>query len=719
MPPKRPTEKWQLNYQLQSTADPSLIINSKKIWQDNEDRAFLMKTHEDPSKRALADLARVAPLSKQFEQNFDSVIYSDIMLSAHDAHIFLSNTLLLQNQGLAMQLPPWWLEKRKLSATMKIKKVVGGLLSMSSIIEYDWRLSLGNEEVTEDEIKKLAALKSPLVQLRGQWIEVRSEDLEKALSYEKKKAHTQELTLFDALRLSLAQEDRETTIAVSQIKAEGPIADLFLKARNPEKASLIEIPETFNGTLRPYQHRGTSWLAALKTTGLGSCLADDMGLGKTIQVIAFILHEKNHQQGPHLIICPLSVLGNWQRELMRFAPSLSFLVHHSVDRLSDKKFKSEAMKKDVVLTTYALAVRDTSELQSITWKTTIIDEAQNIKNSSSKQAQVIKKIPALNKIALTGTPVENRLGELWSIMDFLNKGYLGAEEHFHKSFTVPIEREKNTERAQQLKRLIQPFILRRMKTDKTIIQDLPEKIETKEQCYLTKEQASLYRSIVDSMLGQIDQAAGIERKGLVLAALIKLKQICNHPVNFLQDNSSIKGRSGKIARLEELLEEILSENGKCLIFTQFAYMGDLLQRYLQETFKQEVLYLYGGTPKNRRDSMVERFQSNNGPPLFVLSLKAGGIGLNLTQANHVFHFDRWWNPAVENQATDRAFRIGQKQMVQVHTFVCAGTLEEKIYALLEQKKELANLIIGTGEQWITELSTEELRDLLMLNTVET
>jgi SNF2 family DNA or RNA helicase len=412
----------------------------------------------------------------------------------------------------------------------------------------------------------------------------------------------------------------------------------------------------------------------------------------------------------------MSIVGNWHKELQRFAPSLNVMVHHGHERLSGEAFEQEAKRHDIVITTYSLALRDKEHLSHLEWEYVVVDEAQNIKNDAAKQTQAIKKLNAGHKIALTGTPVENRLSELWSIMEFLNPGYLGSGTDFRKNFAIPIERYRDSNRSEALKRLIQPFVLRRLKTDKTIIADLPDKMEMKVFCNLTQEQASLYEAVVQEMLAKIEESEGIERKGLVLSTLLKLKQVCNHPAHFVADGSALPGRSGKLARLEEMLEEALEEGDKALIFTQFAEMGTLLRQHLQETLGREVLFLHGGTPKKQRDIMVQRFQEDRrGAPLFILSLKAGGVGLNLTAANHVFHFDRWWNPAVENQATDRAFRIGQKKNVQVHKFVCIGTLEERIDQMIEQKKELAESIVGSGENWLTEMSTAQLKELFALS----
>jgi SNF2 family DNA or RNA helicase len=453
----------------------------------------------------------------------------------------------------------------------------------------------------------------------------------------------------------------------------------------------------------------------LNRLGLGACLADDMGLGKTIELIAFLLHEREPLNGPNptLLICPMSVAGNWEREIGRFAPGLKVLMHHGLGRLSGQDFKKAAEKADVVITTYSLAQRDEEELNAVSWGHIVLDEAQSIKNQSARQTQSIKRLKATQKIALTGTPVENRLSELWSIMDFLNPGYLGSFESFRRDFVLPIERYNNKAHSEALRSLIQPFVLRRLKTDSTVIKDLPEKTEMKVGYNLTPEQASLYAAVVEDMLSRIESSEGMERKGQILAALTKLKQICNHPALFLQDGSPLEGRSGKLSRLEEMLDEAISEGDRALIFTQFAGMGAMLRHQLQEKLGVEVLFLHGKTSRKQRDDMIQRFQQGSSP-IFILSLKAGGFGLNLTAANHVFHFDRWWNPAVENQATDRAFRIGQKKNVFVHKFVCAGTLEERIDQMIEQKKALAESVIGAGEAWLTELSDDSLRELLVL-----
>jgi SNF2 family DNA or RNA helicase len=476
-------------------------------------------------------------------------------------------------------------------------------------------------------------------------------------------------------------------------------------------------PDHFQAVLRPYQERGLSWLAFLSSLGLGACLADDMGLGKTVQLLAL---EAAHRAdglaiGPTLLLCPMSLVGNWEREAARFTPGLRIYAHHGPERLHGEALGARLGEADLVVTTYATATRDVDELSGFEWRRVVLDEAQAIKNSLSQAAKAAKRLRADHRVALTGTPVENRLAELWSIMDFLNPGMLGSGAQFRARYAIPVERHGLTEPAQRLRTVTRPYVLRRLKTDPAIIDDLPDKIEIKQYCQLTTEQASLYQSVVDDMMDKIENSDGIERRGNVLAAMAKLKQVCNHPALLLHDRSAIGRRSGKVIRLEEILEEIIAEGDKVLCFTQFTEFAEMLLPHLAAQFGTDIAYLHGGTPRPRRDELVTRFQSDGGPPVFLLSLKAGGTGLNLTAANHVIHLDRWWNPAVENQATDRAFRIGQTRNVQVRKFICAGTLEEKIDEMIEEKKALADLVITDGEGWLTELSARDLRQVFELS----
>jgi SNF2 family DNA or RNA helicase len=724
------TDTWRVSFHLQANDDPSLLVPAEKVWRERSSTlTFLQRSFENPQERLLADLGKASRLFPMLEQSLQMAHPMGFALNTEQAYAFLRESApLLEQSGFGVLVPPWW-QKRgaRVGVKMHVKPQLSategtGLMGLSSIVEYNWNVAIGDAALSPQEFEKLVNLKRPLVNIRGQWVELRPEEVEAAIAFFKKKRAQRTMSLGEALRVGLGQGTTEVGLPVVGLEAEGWIKDALDRLSNNVPFSLVEEPPTFQGQLRPYQLKGVSWLAFLKQFGFGACLADDMGLGKTIELIALLLYKRGEQREqlkallPTLLICPMSIVGNWHRELQRFAPSLSVLVHHGADRLSDKAFIVEATQHDVVITTYALALRDKEELSAVQWEHVVVDEAQNIKNETAKQTQAIKQLNAQHRIALTGTPVENRLSELWSIMEFLNPGYLGSATDFRRSFALPIERYHNAEQATTLKNMIQPFVLRRLKTDKEIIRDLPDKMEMKVFCNLTREQASLYQAVVKEMLEKIEQADGITRRGLVLSTLLKLKQVCNHPAHFMADGSSLARRSGKLARLEEMLEEMLAEGDKALIFTQFAEMGMLLRQYLQEAFGREALFLYGGTSKQQRDLLIHRFQEERrGAPFFILSLKAGGVGLNLTAASHVFHFDRWWNPAVENQATDRAFRIGQQKNVQVHKFVCVGTLEERIDQMIEQKKELAERIVGSGENWLTEMSTSQLRELFALS----
>jgi len=720
---------WHISFQLQANDDRSLLVPAELVWKERSGTlTFLKRKFENPQERLLADLGKATRLFPTIEESLKTARPVGLKLSTEQAYTFLRESApLLEQSGFGVLVPPWWQKpSARLGAKLKVKSKAdaqtgSGLLGLRNLVDYDWTIAIGDTELSTEEFENLVNLKVPLIEVRGQWVELRPEEVEAAIAFFQKKHNNGQMTLGDALRIGLGQEASELGLPVLDIEGDGWIKELLDRLTGNNKIDPIKTPSNFHGKLRPYQLKGVSWLAFLKQFGFGACLADDMGLGKTIELISLLLHDRDKKQsasktGPTLLICPMSIVGNWHKELQRFAPSLNVMVHHGHERLSGEAFEQEAKRHDIVITTYSLALRDKEHLSHLEWEYVVVDEAQNIKNDAAKQTQAIKKLDARHKIALTGTPVENRLSELWSIMEFLNPGYLGSGTDFRKNFAIPIERYRDSNRAESLKRLVQPFVLRRLKTDKTIIADLPDKMEMKVFCNLTQEQASLYEAVVKEMLAKIEESEGIERKGLVLSTLLKLKQVCNHPAQFVADGSALPGRSGKLARLEEMLEEALEEGDKALIFTQFAEMGTLLRQHLQETLGREVFFLHGGTPKKQRDIMVQRFQEDRrGAPLFILSLKAGGVGLNLTAANHVFHFDRWWNPAVENQATDRAFRIGQKKNVQVHKFVCIGTLEERIDQMIEQKKELAESIVGSGENWLTEMSTAQLKELFALS----
>ncbi len=719
---------WTLRYFLQASDDPSLLVPAWEVWREHGDvLSYLNRRFDNPQEKLLEGLGLAADLCPAIRRSLKSDSPESTTLTDQEAFTFLRETArLLEGSGFGVMVPPWW---NRQDARLRLKARLGmssdvegsGLLNMGSLIQYDWELSLGNETLSHEEFERLAALKTPLVQVRGRWVLLHPDQIEAALAFWQRQRDRSELALGEALNLALGAETEVDGLEIAEVELDDALSQLVGALTQQESLATNEAPTTFVGQLRPYQVFGFSWLAFLRRWGFGACLADDMGLGKTIQAIALILHEqeKNDSTAPSLIICPTSLVGNWQREVNRFAPSLRVLVHHGSGRAEGEAFIEQASQHNVIISTYGLMRRDIEVLRQMPWAHVILDEAQNIKNPLTKQARAVRRLHGESRIALTGTPVENRLSELWSIMSFLNPGYLGTQAGFRRSFALPIERYQDAETAERLRKLVRPFILRRVKTDPRVIRDLPDKFEQKVYCNLTREQATLYEAIVRGGMELLQQDDGdgdpMARRGQVLAMLTRLKQVCNHPALYLGDGSQTASRSGKLNRLGEMLEEILEVGERTLIFTQFAQMGHLLQQHLQETFGQEVLFLHGGTPQKTRDRMIKSFQEDeHAPSIFVLSLKAGGTGLNLMRANHVFHYDRWWNPAVENQATDRAYRIGQTRDVQVHKFLCLGTLEERIDLLIESKRELAENVIGDGTDALTELSTSELRDLVAL-----
>ncbi len=716
-------ESWYVRYLLQPQDDPSLLIPVRDAWEPAGRGASALSRWDGAiHEYLLSSLGQAAGLCPYVERSLKTAKPGGYALDAKGAHGFLTEqAALLEQAGFGVMLPAWWTRKGtkvRLAVQARVKSPKmqgGGGLSLAELVQFDWEVALGDALLSRKELEALARLKAPLVKLRGQWVEVSAEEIRAALEFWKKQP-AQTATVQQLIQMSLGATDHVRGLDFKGVRATGWVGGLLDRLEGRHPFGEIPPPPQFQGTLRPYQVRGYSWLAFLRESGMGACLADDMGLGKTVQALAMIQRDwEANGRRPVLLVCPTSVVNNWQKESARFTPDLPVMVHHGVARKKGAAFAQEAEKHAIVLSTYALLHRDLEFLQGIAWGGVILDEAQNIKNPETKQARAARSLTAGYRAVLTGTPVENNVGDLWSIMEFLNPGLLGTQAEFKRRFFIPIQAEQDAEAATRLKRLTGPFILRRLKTDKSIIADLPEKMEMKVFCTLTKEQASLYEAVVRDADRTLDAAEGIQRKGVVLATLSKLKQVCNHPAQFLGDNSSIPGRSGKLARLTEMLEEVLEVGERALVFTQFAEMGAILQRHLQESFGREVLFLHGGVPKGQRDRMVERFQdAEAGPPVFLLSLKAGGTGLNLTRANHVFHFDRWWNPAVENQATDRAFRIGQTRNVQVHKFICAGTLEEKIDEMIERKQAVAETVVGTGEGWLTELSNQQLKDILAL-----
>jgi SNF2 family DNA or RNA helicase len=718
-------EQWQLKYLLQARDDPSLVLPMAQVWGERAEVArFLDRHFHAPREMVIAEIARAAGIFPPLMSSLRTQDPFGCALSGAEAYQFLVTAApLLAEADFGVLLPPWW-KRARAKPTLKLalgggKRDGSGLLGLESVLAYDWRLALGGAELSAGDLKRLAELKQPLVRLRGQWVELRREDVEPMLTFMRTHASGR-MSLGEALRASLTGELDGAGLALAEVRADEWIGTLLGQLRGGEAVREVAQPDGLRGTLRPYQARGLGWLDFLTSYGLGACLADDMGLGKTIELLALLLRAKaaGRLTKPVLLVCPTSVVGNWRHESARFAPDLRVLVHHGAERAGRadvERFQREAAGYDLLVTTYSLLPRDEEALGSIEWGGVVLDEAQNIKNPETRQSRVARGLRAPVRVTLTGTPVENRLAELWSLMDFLNPGYLGASNRFQERFAGPIERLRDERATRQLQALVQPFILRRVKTDPDVIKDLPEKLEMREYCSLTREQVTLYEAVVRDGLRRLEEAESpMRRRGVVLSLLVRLKQVCNHPAHLLADNSALSGRSGKLIRLEELIEELLAEGDRALIFTQFTALGERLAPYLAERFGVEVLYLHGGVARTRRERMVARYQSPEGPPLFLLSLRAGGIGLNLTNANHVIHFDRWWNPAVENQATDRAFRIGQTRNVQVRKLICSGTLEERIDQLIEQKRDLADQVIGSGEGWLTEFSTEQLRDLFTL-----
>ncbi|MBD2359274.1 DEAD/DEAH box helicase [Tolypothrix sp. FACHB-123] len=724
--PEAGESAWKLIYYLQAADDPAFLVDPATIWQHPvEQLVYQNRTIEQPQETFMRGLGLASRLYPAIAPSLETEFPESLSLNPIQAYDFIKSVAWrLEDSGLGVVLPAslanreGWANRLGLKITAETPNQQQGRLGLQSLLNFQWKLAIGGQTISKAQFDRLVALNSPLVEINGEWVELRPQDIKTAQGFFASRKEKMSLSLEDALRLSTGDTQAIEKLPVVSFEASGALQELIGALTNNQAIAPLPTPANFKGQLRPYQQRGAAWLAFLERWGLGACLADDMGLGKTIQFIAFLLHlkEQDALEKPTLLVCPTSVLGNWEREVKKFAPTLKILQYHGDKRPKGKTFTETAKKYNIVVTSYSLIHRDLKSLQTVDWQAIVLDEAQNVKNSDAKQSQAVRQLEATFRIALTGTPVENRLQELWSILDFLNPGYLGNKQFFQRRFAMPIEKYGDSSSLNQLRSLVQPFILRRLKTDKDIIQDLPEKQEMTVFCGLSPEQATLYQKVVEESLSEIDTATGLQRRGMILALLIKLKQVCNHPAQYLKADSLNKYNSGKLQRLDEMLEEALAEGDRALIFTQFAEWGKLLKPHLEKQLGREIFFLYGSTSKKQREEMIDRFQQDpQGPPIMILSLKAGGVGLNLTRANHVFHFDRWWNPAVENQATDRVFRIGQTRNVQVHKFVCTGTLEEKIHDMIESKKQLAEQVVGAGEDWLTELDTDQLRNLLLLD----
>ena len=724
--PESPETDWTLAYFLQAADEPEFLVDAATIWDNPVEQLFIQnRTIEQPQETFLRGLGLASRLYPPIAASLETENPQFCRLNPMQGYEFIKSVAWrFEDSGLGVILPSSLANRGDVANKLGLKikaqtpNEKQGRLGLQSLLNFEWQLAIGGQTISKAQFDRLVALNSPLVEINGEWVELRPQDIKTAQAFFASRKEQMTLSLEDALRLSTGDTQTIEKLPVVSFEASGALQELVGALTNNQTLEPIPTPESFQGQLRPYQERGVAWLAFLERWGLGACLADDMGLGKTVELICFLLYLKQEEalEKPTLLVCPTSVLGNWEREVRKFAPTLKAIQYHGDKRPKGKAFAEAVKNQDLVITSYSLVYRDIKSLQSVSWQGIVLDEAQNVKNSEAKQSQAVRQLEATFRIALTGTPVENRLQELWSILDFLNPGYLGNKQFFQRRFAIPIEKYGDTASLRQLRSLVQPFILRRLKSDRLIIQDLPEKQEMAVFCGLTTEQGTLYQKVVEDSLASIETAEGLQRRGMILGLLIKLKQICNHPAQYLKETTLAQHNSGKLQRLEEMLDVALAEGDRALIFTQFAEWGKLLKPHLEKQLGREIFFLYGSTSKKQREEMIDRFQHDpQGPPIMILSLKAGGVGLNLTRANHVFHFDRWWNPAVENQATDRVFRIGQTRNVQVHKFVCTGTLEEKIHDMIESKKQLAEQVVGGGEEWLTEMDSDQLRNLLLLD----
>lgn len=715
-PPKEGNDEWTLTFLLQSVDDTAEVVPAGQVWRERGQQWERVRDkYRRPQEKLLYDLGLAARVFPPLARGLKNQHPEMVRLNVHEAYRFLREAApVLEESDIAVIAPGWW-NRRRTGLAWKIRVLPveddEGVRGFEAAVGFKWQVLLGGRPLSPEAFNRMVRMNMPLIRMKNEWIELNPEEAERVQRFWAVQRGNGRATLLQAL--DLASQDEVMGLTIDQVEFEGWL-DRFV--RGDARSEELD-PPSLHGELRPYQKRGAGWMQFMVEYGFGAILADDMGLGKTVELIALLLHRQEHESlhGPILLICPMSVAGNWIHEIARFGPSLKVLLHHGPGRQSGDVFKREAFEHDVVISTYSLIARDIDDLKSVSWFGVVLDEAQNVKNPETQQARAVRQIQSSFRVALTGTPVENRLSELWSIMDYLNPDYLGSYDSFQHRFAVPIERGGDTAVSRQLRRLVHPFILRRVKTDPTVIADLPEKMEMKVYCSLAPSQAELYEATVDDMLRKIESSDGIQRRGLVLATLTKLKQICNHPGHVRGEQVLQAQQSGKLLRLAEMLEEVVAEGDSALIFTQFAEFGSKLQRFLEQRLGCDVLYLHGGTPRYVRERLVTRFQDpRRGSTIFLLSLRAGGLGLNLTKANHVFHYDRWWNPAVEEQATDRAFRIGQTRDVQVHKLITLGTLEEHIDDMIESKRSLAGEIVGTGEGWLTELSTIELRDILSI-----
>lgn len=669
------------------------------------------RTQREKLLELLSCLNRAAEVSGLVAEFMESgEMFHMLRLTAAEAYAFLTQIEAIENAGILCRIPNWW--KKKAAAirlTLRLGEEKPSMLGFDSLISVQPRLEVDGVALTEEDIRSLLAQSEGLALLKGKWVAVDHARLRALLN--EMEASPESLTLMDALRLELGTG--KLTADVGALVSNGEwLGALLRRLRRPETIRSAVLPRSFRAQLRPYQKTGYTWLRYMDELGFGACLADDMGLGKTVQVLAYLEKlRKTKKEARVLLIVPASLLGNWEMEAERFTPDMERCILHGKPSAA-LSAELEAGGAFLTITTYGIAAR-LKDLQTVNWDCVILDEAQAIKNPLTKQTREIKKLPCRMRIAMTGTPIENDLTNLWSLFDFLNKGLLGSSEEFRRYCARLREHPEGYAR---LKTMVAPFLLRRMKTDKRIIEDLPDKLEMNDYVTLSKRQVVLYRKTVSDMERRILESEGIERRGIVLGTILRLKQICNHPDQYLGQDAFAEEDSGKLQMLRELCETIRDKRERVLVFTQFREITDSLSRFLTEVFGMPGQVLDGGTTVPTRKKIVETFQGERYVPYLVLSVRAGGTGLNLTKASHVIHFDRWWNPAVENQATDRAYRIGQTERVMVHKLVCRGTIEEKIDAMIESKKGLAESVIGGGaEKWLTELNNDELLQMLRLD----
>ncbi len=747
--PEKPEDDWPLKFSILSHDGSKIFPINDLLRKDNEKENKILKFFQNDRQyletilRALGAASKIFPPIKRV---FSSQIRNSIKLTSSEVIDFLKypKDLLIQS-GFSIVLPDVFTMhgKQRLYIRLKIhsnknkeknqgvSSVLPSLFDIKSMVVSKWEVKIGDQMLTENEFNDLLSSKEPLINFRGKWIMLERQLIEDLIITKSSK----KLGFMEAIKFGLTGKIQlEDNGNEYDVVVEGDFNEMITNLQKIDSFEEIPCPRSFNGKLRHYQDVGLTWMGNMTKYNFGLCLADDMGLGKTIQIIAFLLYLKEkfpNNPGSVLIICPTSVLFNWHRELNKFAPDLEIVLHHGAKRVKDASKIPEFLKPHrIYLTSYGTIRNDINFLETINFSGVIIDESQNMKNYASKQTKAINRLKSQFRICLSGTPIENRLLELWSLFNFLNPGLLGSRKEFQEKYSLPIERFQNKDAIKNLQLIISPFILRRIKTDKKVINDLPKKNEIKLYLELNEKQIKLYQELVENTLRDIDQPSVDKKRkrGLILGLLVKLKQICNHPYQYLkiklsqikkeEELKEIISLSPKMERLLEMTEEVISNGEKVLIFTQFTQMGTILHKTLEFKHKSKVLYLHGGVPEKKRRVIVDEFQSEDktSPSILILSLKAGGTGLNLTQGTTVIHFDRWWNPAVEDQATDRAYRIGQKSVVNVFKFIMHGTIEEKIDILLEEKRELANkIVLSTGESWISDLNTEKLKELLLLN----